>query len=155
MRRRALSRLMRFIFFTSRRGHSRCSRDWSSDVCSSDLESPSPAFCRGPQQVAEKRFGMLREPQHERKILNDIKTPPFVLSTVEGLRQSFSTTYSTFIVIFMLKSTTGAECVSAPEEMKSTPVSATCRIFSEVIPPEASTQARLLIKRTASAIRAR
>ena len=24
---------------------------------------------------------MLREPQHERKILNDIKTPPFVLST--------------------------------------------------------------------------
>jgi hypothetical protein len=33
---------------------------------------------------------MLREPQHERKILNDIRTPPFVLSTVEGLRQSFS-----------------------------------------------------------------
>jgi hypothetical protein len=29
---------------------------------------------------------MLREAQHERKILNDIKTPPFVLSTVEGLR---------------------------------------------------------------------
>ena len=44
-----------------------------------------------------KRFGMLREPQHERKILNDIITPPFVtsinsvqaLSTVEGLRQCF------------------------------------------------------------------
>jgi len=41
---------------------------------------------------------MLREPQHERKILNDIKARPFVpssssgrtLSTVEGLRQSFS-----------------------------------------------------------------
>jgi hypothetical protein len=33
---------------------------------------------------------MLREPQHERKILNEIKTPPFVLSIVEGLRQSFS-----------------------------------------------------------------
>ncbi len=40
---------------------------------------------------------MLREPQHERKILNHIKTPPFVtsinsvqaLSTVEGLPQSF------------------------------------------------------------------
>jgi len=40
-----------------------------------------------------KRFGMLREPQHERKILNDIKTPPFVLSTVEGLRRSFSAAY--------------------------------------------------------------
>src|SRR5690606_39531148 len=25
------------IFFSSRRRHTRCSRDWSSDVCSSDL----------------------------------------------------------------------------------------------------------------------
>jgi hypothetical protein len=37
------------------------------------------------EQVAEIRFGMLREPQHERNILNDTQTPPFVLSTVEGL----------------------------------------------------------------------
>ena len=35
---------------------------------------------------------MLRDPQHERKIPNDIRTPPFVLSTVEGLRRSFSDT---------------------------------------------------------------
>src|SRR2546422_10371492 len=28
-----------FFFFSSRRRHTRCSRDWSSDVCSSDLES--------------------------------------------------------------------------------------------------------------------
>src|SRR5687768_18010852 len=27
----------RFFFFSSRRRHTRCSRDWSSDVCSSDL----------------------------------------------------------------------------------------------------------------------
>src|SRR2546422_7065021 len=27
-----------FFFFSSRRRHRRCSRDWSSDVCSSDLE---------------------------------------------------------------------------------------------------------------------
>ena len=41
---------------------------------------------------------MLGEPQHERKILNDIKIPPFVpsvnsgraLSAVERLPQSFS-----------------------------------------------------------------
>src|SRR2546429_7276412 len=36
-----------FFFFSSRRRHTRCSRDWSSDVCSSDLlgevrESPGP-----------------------------------------------------------------------------------------------------------------
>src|SRR2546429_8249636 len=28
-----------FFFFSSRRRHTRCSRDWSSDVCSSDLFS--------------------------------------------------------------------------------------------------------------------
>src|SRR2546422_4179437 len=31
-----------FFFFSSRRRHTRCSRDWSSDVCSSDLD-PSTA----------------------------------------------------------------------------------------------------------------
>src|SRR5205809_6686325 len=30
---------MFFFFFSSRRRHTRCSRDWSSDVCSSDLVS--------------------------------------------------------------------------------------------------------------------
>src|SRR2546422_6989018 len=33
-----------FFFFSSRRRHTRCSRDWSSDVCSSDLGFP---FTRG------------------------------------------------------------------------------------------------------------
>src|SRR2546429_7220374 len=31
---------MIFFFFSSRRRHTRCSRDWSSDVCSSDLRGP-------------------------------------------------------------------------------------------------------------------
>src|SRR5262245_57803875 len=31
-------------------------------------------------QVAEKGLRMLREPQHERKIMNNIKSPPYVLS---------------------------------------------------------------------------
>src|SRR2546422_5404833 len=29
--------MLLFFFFSSRRRHTRCSRDWSSDVCSSDL----------------------------------------------------------------------------------------------------------------------
>src|SRR6266436_8582839 len=33
-----MSRFFYFFFFSSRRRHTRCSRDWSSDVCSSDLE---------------------------------------------------------------------------------------------------------------------
>src|SRR3989449_9516381 len=32
-----------FFFFSSRRRHTRCSRDWSSDVCSSDLARPEGA----------------------------------------------------------------------------------------------------------------
>src|SRR2546429_7158516 len=32
-------RLSIFFFFSSRRRHTRCSRDWSSDVCSSDLQA--------------------------------------------------------------------------------------------------------------------
>src|SRR3989449_491487 len=36
-----LLRLFFFFFFSSRRRHTRCSRDWSSDVCSSDLRSPT------------------------------------------------------------------------------------------------------------------
>src|SRR2546422_3907350 len=42
-----------FFFFSSRRRHTRCSRDWSSDVCSSDLPS-----ARGDRALgAERRSG--------------------------------------------------------------------------------------------------
>src|SRR5207245_8210004 len=36
-----------FLFFSSRRRHTRCYRDWSSDVCSSDLLLPldAPTSC--------------------------------------------------------------------------------------------------------------
>src|SRR5256884_2380778 len=33
-----------FFFFSSRRRHTRCSRDWSSDVCSSDLKPDTLLF---------------------------------------------------------------------------------------------------------------
>src|SRR3989440_6211125 len=33
---------MRFFFFSSRRRHTRSDRDWSSDVCSSDLAATRP-----------------------------------------------------------------------------------------------------------------
>src|SRR5439155_2782424 len=38
---RVLSTIL-FFFFSSRRRHTRWPRDWSSDVCSSDLASPGP-----------------------------------------------------------------------------------------------------------------
>src|SRR2546422_10155779 len=38
-----------FFFFSSRRRHTRCSRDWSSDVCSSDLIRVESIALVGPQ----------------------------------------------------------------------------------------------------------
>ena len=49
-------------------------------------------------------------------------------------------------------SKTLTEWVSAPTEMKSTPVAATSRARSKVSPPEASSLARPAVMRTASAI---
>src|SRR3989442_9058608 len=36
---------MMFFFFSSRRRHTRCGRDWSSDVCSSDLYPRESNLC--------------------------------------------------------------------------------------------------------------
>src|SRR5256884_9745717 len=46
------------FFFSSRRRHTRCSRDWSSDVCSSDLKI---AFGLGlPSEVANSAIPFLQ-----------------------------------------------------------------------------------------------
>src|SRR5256884_7047840 len=49
------------FFFSSRRRHTRCSRDWSSDVCSSDLGSDP----RIAAVVAEASFANLREAAYD------------------------------------------------------------------------------------------
>src|SRR3989449_11766700 len=46
-----MSRAISFFFFSSRRRHTRCSRDWSSDVCSSDL----PEHATAPMAVSIAR----------------------------------------------------------------------------------------------------
>src|SRR2546429_7190190 len=48
---------MLFFFFSSRRRHTRCSRDWSSDVCSSDLRSH---FADGRKAFSEGMASLLR-----------------------------------------------------------------------------------------------
>src|SRR2546422_9079922 len=48
-----------FFFFSSRRRHTRCSRDWSSDVCSSDLPSIRADFYL-KQGIGQARFGRYR-----------------------------------------------------------------------------------------------
>src|SRR2546429_7805197 len=46
---------MFFFFFSSRRRHTRCSRDWSSDVCSSDLLSANALAKAGHTVYATMR----------------------------------------------------------------------------------------------------
>src|SRR2546422_9331568 len=46
----SLYELTLFFFFSSRRRHTRCSRDWSSDVCSSDLDR-ARSRCRCPDRA--------------------------------------------------------------------------------------------------------
>src|SRR6266542_6082588 len=54
---------IRFFFFSSRRRHTRCYRDWSSDVCSSDLRPDAVRILDFPHaaeylaQVAQAGFG--------------------------------------------------------------------------------------------------
>src|SRR4030042_3290622 len=60
-RRETLTEMQR-IFFSSRRRHTRCSRDWSSDVCSSDLAGVTQEVMRQAlQQAREARFQVLEE----------------------------------------------------------------------------------------------
>src|SRR2546429_5088264 len=56
------------FFFSSRRRHTRCSRDWSSDVCSSDLYMGFAATAQGayssghpaPESGLTNPFGLIR-----------------------------------------------------------------------------------------------
>src|SRR2546422_4184042 len=45
-----------FFFFSSRRRHTRCSRDWSSDVCSSDLSTTDPRYYKWTQWIFLQLF---------------------------------------------------------------------------------------------------
>src|SRR2546422_4177052 len=46
-----------YFFFSSRRRHTRCSRDWSSDVCSSDLNALFVGLARAVKIPARDVYG--------------------------------------------------------------------------------------------------
>src|SRR5438105_14944221 len=48
-----------FFFFSSRRRHTRSTRDWSSDVCSSDLAQFHAAFANNTFQFVRQAFDEL------------------------------------------------------------------------------------------------
>src|SRR6266550_5740488 len=59
-----------FIFFSSRRRHTRCSRDWSSDVCSSDLRWGRSSPLRSPttRRTSSARWPSPRRRSEERRV---------------------------------------------------------------------------------------
>src|SRR5687768_18406443 len=65
------------FFFSSRRRHTRCSRDWSSDVCSSDLDPRA----RGP--VSLRRPGRFKDRPPKKK--REAKPPVFASHVKLGL----------------------------------------------------------------------
>src|SRR5690625_6499844 len=60
---------MYVFFFSSRRRHTRWPRDWSSDVCSSDLTTPSP-----PSQF--QRIHVPRQTRSNQRSPSSPTTPP-------------------------------------------------------------------------------
>src|SRR5208282_4142108 len=90
------------FFFSSRRRHTRCYRDWSSDVCSSDLKtapgrrSPSPSsplesHLRAPpgtacrQRGSPRTYACLRLKYRKKVSTNPVRTPtqPVALSFLQ------------------------------------------------------------------------
>src|SRR5690606_39809532 len=50
-----------FFFFSSRRRHTRFSRDWSSDVCSSDLERTRREVEQREPQIVDRILSVMRQ----------------------------------------------------------------------------------------------
>src|SRR5205809_7201807 len=56
-----------YFFFSSRRRHTRCSRDWSSDVCSSDLKTGVPMAAISPTSASSPKHAARRRLRRDRK----------------------------------------------------------------------------------------
>src|SRR5918911_5185378 len=66
--------LVLLFFFSSRRRHTRYWRDWSSDVCSSDLEIVLTMTISPPNNMFEWRHSV----SFFRDVMNAVKTNPVV-----------------------------------------------------------------------------
>src|SRR2546429_2023008 len=75
-----------FFFFSSRRRHTRCSRDWSSDVCSSDL---TPERRRAESEAAAQTLGVRRRitlPLPNRYLMDTVENRVAVAEVIREVR---------------------------------------------------------------------
>src|SRR3989449_4078290 len=80
-----------FFFFSSRRRHTRCSRDWSSDVCSSDLTNQTGVDRLGRRDIdllrgtPGVRVTVILSPEHGLRGLDDRPGLPDAVDSTTGL----------------------------------------------------------------------
>src|SRR5690606_39950184 len=74
------------FFFSSRRRHTRFSRDWSSDVCSSDLAFAALVITSHGRQVFDITTGLTTLPDGGRiyDALTDVEVEAALIEYVEG-----------------------------------------------------------------------
>src|SRR2546429_7666529 len=65
-----------FFFFSSRRRHTRCSRDWSSDVCSSDLAPAVAGLTRRAALLLEDRATISLGVARNQLVIEGVATHP-------------------------------------------------------------------------------
>src|SRR5690554_7855162 len=73
------------VFFSSRRRHTRCGRDWSSDVCSSDLDEMHRRLAREFARIEAK----YPNPISEQEVYDVIKDFKYIVpqgSPMAGIR---------------------------------------------------------------------
>src|SRR5256884_2225499 len=68
-----------FFFFSSRRRHTRCSRDWSSDVCSSDLCFYLSAWEEDKYVIAQANVALDEKQRITTELVNCRQAGNFVL----------------------------------------------------------------------------
>src|SRR2546429_3726876 len=74
------------FFFSSRRRHTRCSRDWSSDVCSSDLSQPPQSAPLDKSFAREEILLPVKCNQHPwmKMYINVVKSPFYAVTDADG-----------------------------------------------------------------------
>src|SRR5215813_15222244 len=84
-----------FFFFSSRRRHTRCGRDWSSDVCSSDLLAPAIVEARVIPNGVDVNVFRPADRKQMRAVLGFPEDARILLFAANGIRANIWKDYNT------------------------------------------------------------
>src|SRR5438067_13364310 len=82
-----------FFFFSSRRRHTRSKRDWSSDVCSSDLVKSGDFVVAAPDQVSafltsqQADFDIGRQPVEHYVATKNVQVNPAIVTEIKNMQR--------------------------------------------------------------------